>query len=133
MTALESKKRVSLVVLVGLFGTLTPLISPLEAQDPVAPSIAQPPGREQVRVMTGPDLDAIYLRIQSGDPERMPVGRGYEHWHKDEVVIRVSGFSTTTSPATPPLSVFILTLSTPVPAPASPSATYIFPGNRSHF
>ena len=73
-----------------------------------------------VRVLKGPDSDAIYMQLQSGKPKFTLIEQPGGNWEKGEVIIEIDGFSTTSSPGDPMLPYKIYQLALPPDAvPAS--------------
>jgi|GEM_PF-4501472 len=68
---------------------------------------------QAVRVLTGPDPDAIYLQLQAGRPDIRAVPTGYEYWREDQVVVRMADFQTLMSPGEPMLPYQLFTIALP--------------------
>jgi hypothetical protein len=57
--------------------------------------------KEPVRVLDGPDADAIYMQLRAGEPNIVRLSRDHPYGAEGEVAVLVEGFPTHMSPGNP--------------------------------
>jgi hypothetical protein len=86
-------------VLLGVAAIVVAIVlSARERPDVVQPSPGKPP---LARILEGADPNAIYARLQAGDPKIAEVPYEYEFWEEGDVTVYMDGFSSNASPGDP--------------------------------
>jgi len=113
MTKRKSIGRAVYVGIVMSLGIIAFLTTPLKAQERGAALSPPLAANKPARVLKGPDANAIYLKLQAGDPGITVVSPKYEYWQKGDVMVRMDGFSTLMSPGEPMLPFQIYQIALP--------------------
>lgn len=94
----------SIVIFLSLVVFLPTLINAQERGIAKRPVVVVPHQDQKLaRVLKKPDPDAIYLQLRAGQYKTMDASQQYMHRAKNEVIVRMEGFSINDSPGNPAL------------------------------